>query len=79
MWSSVCDVWEDDKMNSNETVIKKKNHEQWFCQLSTNAKARWIAYQIYYATKCDVYGQNRKDWTVKDWEEWLKAECDTTD
>ena len=47
-------------------------NEQWFCALSTEQKAKWIAYQIYYATKCDVYGLNRKDWTVSDWEKWLK-------
>ncbi len=58
----------DDYESYNEVLT----NEQWFCKLSIEEKAKWIAYQIYYATKCDVHNEKRKDWSVTDWETWLK-------
>lgn len=64
--------------NSEGEIIKEmpfdknQTNEEWLNGLSTKDKAKWIAYQIYYAAKCDVYDQNRRDWSVKDWEKWLK-------
>ena len=57
------------EIENNKTM---QTNEEWFCGLSTEEKAKWIAYQIYYAAKCDVYSENRKDWSSKDWEMWLK-------
>ena len=57
-------------------AVEPMTNEEWFCGLSTEDKAKWIAYQIYYATKCDVHNENRKNWSVTDWEMWLKEKHD---
>ena len=52
---------------------EEQTEEEWLKSLNTNQLAKWITYQIYYATNCDVYSQNRKNWKVNDWEKWLKG------
>ncbi len=49
-----------------------QTEEEWLKSLNTKQLAKWITYQIYYATTCDVYSQNRKNWNVNEWENWLK-------
>ena len=69
--------------NSEGKIIKEmpfdknQTNEEWLNGLNTHNKAKWIAYQIYYAAKCDVYSKNRKDWSVEDWEKWLKEKHET--
>lgn len=60
------------KIITEMPFVKNQTNEEWLNRLSTKDKAKWIAYQIYYVTKCDVYSENRKDWSSKDWEVWLK-------
>ena len=57
----------------NDLVVKgKMTNEEWFCQLTTEEKAKWLS-----RTSKFMYGCGRMETTPKvmyeeDWEMWLK-------
>ena len=46
--------------------IKPKTNEEWFCQLSTEEKAKWLENKMTWAA------QEQGTFTAKGWEKWLK-------
>lgn len=55
-------------------VIKPLTHEEWFCKLSTEEKARFLACEFTIACDDYAYSNNKETWSEKYWLEWLKKE-----
>ena len=58
--------------NSEGEIIKEmpfdknQTNEEWFCQLSTEKKAKWLEEKMTWAA------QEQGTFTAKGWEKWLK-------
>lgn len=57
-----------------EQIEKPLTNEEWFCQLSTKAKARFLACEFTVACDDYAYSNNKETWNEKYWLEWLKKE-----
>ena len=49
--------------------IKPKTNEEWFCQLPTEEKARWL-YDHYVNARADEY-YGRQEKTLSEYQKWL--------
>ena len=67
-----CDANEVDRFNAvdfikvMEMVKNPQTNEEWFCQLPTDEKARWLEEKMTWAA------QEQGTFTAKGWEMWLK-------
>lgn len=50
----------------------KLTNEEWFCVLSTEEKARFLACEFTVACDDYAYSNNKETWNEKYWLEWLK-------
>lgn len=56
----------------NGTGEVEMNNEKWFCGLSTEEKAKWIADKMRHNCE-DYYHENQRgSWDANYWEIWLK-------
>ncbi len=51
-------------------------HEEWFCQLPTEEKAKWLSRHSKFIYGCGQKGQMPKVLYEEDWEFWLKEKND---
>jgi len=60
--------------NVNECADYKEilTNEEWFCQLTTEEKARFLACEFTVACDDYAYSNNKETWYEKYWVEWLK-------
>ena len=55
-----------------EIGLQEMTNEQWFCNLSTEEKARFLACEFTVACDDYAYSNNKETWNEKYWLEWLK-------
>ncbi len=54
------------KFTTKPKPIVEQTNEEWFCQLSTEEKAKWLEDKMTWAA------QEQGTFTAKGWEKWLK-------
>ena len=54
------------KGNGYQPIKKEKTNEEWFCQLPTEEKAKWLEEKMTWAA------QEQGTFTAKGWVKWLK-------
>ena len=58
--------------NGYQPIKKEMTNEEWFCGLSTEEKARFLACEFTVACDDYAYSNNKETWNEKYWLKWLK-------
>ena len=71
MHGEIADTFADN-CSGYEQHEEPMTNEEWFCKLSTEEKARFLACEFTVACDDYAYSNNKETWHEKYWVAWLK-------